>query len=290
VRRFGQDPSRGLPDDVFRHEWEGELFNRAYDRALVALQRNAIDRTSFSDLYHDDVIARDSQEVARLEQVFAANATPESERLQRAATIFHGVVHDQGSRWFGERASFIKTDPFDDYKGVDEVMRVREPHSHSHLALSVDVTYSSQHVSEKLNGILQQVRRGQLGQVKYFRAGDYRGELSNVPRVVLGADSTAVDQLTRLWAKGDEEGLVRHPVRWLLFEELYLQLNGIARYAKRIGKPNVAAKYEAALAVVRSLHDEARRSPQGLKPGADSAHDRVYQASRRQLVELHAEN
>jgi hypothetical protein len=139
---------------------------------------------------------------------------------------------------------------------VDEIVEFREGEGRaSHLALSIDVTFSSMAIEKKLARIRREIDSESLTKVKYFKSEEmnFMGELGNVPRVVVGMDREAVLDLIALWLRDDKKALASHPVRRQMLEEIDMELSTFLRYAEARGKQNAAAIMRRTLKVVRDI-------------------------------------
>lgn len=238
----------------------------AYRVAERSLRKEELKLKDFEDLYGKENVDRDREEIARLEIEFQKGLTPENEQTQRLARTFEGIFHDEAelSEWLGPNASTIKTSRYDDVKnGVDSIAEFRESDSSaSWLALGIDVTFSSD-LTKKFDRIKTEIDRGTLAEVKYFSSEHLhiRGEMKNIPRVVVGADTRTIKQLAELWLEKDKDALKAlgaHPVQFQILEEMLLELKTFADYAEKKGKHELAAAYEKAIRTVSGILDEKR--------------------------------
>ncbi|MEK7643004.1 MAG: hypothetical protein AAB372_00945 [Patescibacteria group bacterium] len=223
----------------------------AYVRAQEVLREDMIDPLVFADLYGQDNVERDLMRVKRWEEQFAERATPEDRENAKLAAVLEAVVHDgvRTSKWFGDQVSTIKTSRFDDIvNGVDAAIEFqRGDRSASYMALAFDVTYSK-NISEKLLRIRDEVRSGDLTRIKYFESNflGMRGEMSGVPRVVVGGDRQSTHNVARSWVQGED--MRHHLMRDRVLLETRVQVEAFERFARVVCKnPDVASVYERAL-------------------------------------------
>lgn len=250
------------------HTPESFGLGRAYERAEKALQQDVIDMEQFEDLYGQKQVERDRAYVEDRKTRFERDNSPEEKDRKRLATIFEAIMHEQIelSDWLGPEAHTVKTCEFDDIaNGVDEIVEVRkEEEGPTRLALAIDVTFNAQ-VERKMQRICDEdIGKERLARVKYFYSEeepDFRGELSNVPRVVVGIGREAVRELAELWMQGEKQALARHPVQWAILEEIQLQVHAFRDYAAAQDKSIAARAYERAARIVDRIVQEKGAPP-----------------------------
>ncbi|KKU94346.1 MAG: hypothetical protein UY26_C0002G0128 [Candidatus Jorgensenbacteria bacterium GW2011_GWA1_48_13] len=255
-----------------RNQFEREIEQEtdvelAFRRAEEALALDVIKEKDFIDLYGEDNVERDLAEIQKIE------ASPEYREPSKMATVLEAIIHEQAelSDWLGPDARTMKTSRYDDVKnGVDEIVEFTgEPGKTSRLALGIDVTFNPV-LDKKLERIVSKIERGELAQVKYFKSSSLRGEVQQIPEVVVGADQRTVEQLIPVWLARDQGKLAQHPMQIIMLEEIRLQLEAFAAYARAVGQPAIAETYETDLAIANELltqkEDLRKRNPlQALK-------------------------
>lgn len=180
-----------------------EVEKKLYTSLVLPQEAEAIDPRSFGDLYDKSVIEADLLRVSGLEAKFKAEAEndPDKEAWDKRGKLFEAIVRDQTemSDWMGETARVIVPSRYDDIVGgVDGIVEFDDETSKTHLVLAVDVTESELGLNRKFEKINETIRKGSLSRVKYFRSGNMRGELTLVPRVVIGADRKSMDEVAEL--------------------------------------------------------------------------------------------
>lgn len=240
---WGRNPAELSMDR--REKWKpGEEHERAYAKAEEVLSKNAMDRSTFADLYTPEAIARDDQYVAGMLEKFAQNeaAEPEQRLMKEKATILQAIVHENGAKWLGDdRAKFYRTDPYDDiHAGIDEIISFPRDTSRSELGLSIDVTFATS-IDDKVQGIVNSIRNGRLPKAKYVAGTGFRGELV-IPKVVLGVHAGKVDNMQRLWLRPKAD-LGQHAFRHFMMDELLFQTEAFLKLAKSKGQSVAADRY-----------------------------------------------
>lgn len=279
-------PESGV--DFRSQEWDVELYNNAYEKAVSVIRRSSMDRHKFVGLYGAERIQQADAYVADIEEKISRQNNPDDELNARVATVYEAILHEQGSHWLGREVVFLKPDRYDDLMhGIDEVLEWKDIHSRrSHMGLSVDATFSANYgVEKKMGSIADSIRRGELSTISFFESDSFRGELRNVPKVIVGAGKQTLHSLTRLWVKRQDTALKTHPMGWLMYQQLEAQCAGYRDFALRVGRREVADKYDQSLRMVKHLREEAERERRIFK-GEDTEADPVYQAIVANLVKL----
>lgn len=290
--RHAEEPEGG------KHEPDlEEIYKKTHEIAEYA----AIDIDEFRDLYGDDIVDRDEEEIKRLETEFE-RARQESRRVMSAeewlgnekkrelAEIFEAVFyeHAEMSDWLGPNATVTKASRYDDIKnGVDSIVEFapdEDKSRTSHLALAVDVTTSRSDdvIWEKIARIKQEISSGSLTRVKYFKSEnlDIRGELQNVPRTIIMADAwKTAKELGALFVKKENKKLAEHPIQHQIIDELLLQFRAFGDYAKKEGQEDIYRKYKRLADIVLAIKKEKEML------GEPSAYDEGYEALRQALSE-----
>ena len=264
--------------ETFSFFEEKEVEEKIYAKVCRFLENNPpIDLDDFANFYAREIIDDDKRVIVDCEQKFLKRAKedPEKERWQRLALVFEALVLDQTERsnWLGTDAMTIRASKFDDsVNGVDMIVEFPEEISR-HLALAVDVTTSDLLVKKFLR-IRKEIENGRLSQIKYFNSKNFRGELKNVPRVIIGADRSTIRQVGELWLENKNKELAVHPVRKIILDEIMVQLKAFSDYAVSRGKKDIADSYGASLKIIKRIIDEDKERNAPLSP----INDKVFSA------------
>ncbi|OGZ15014.1 MAG: hypothetical protein A3J08_01550 [Candidatus Lloydbacteria bacterium RIFCSPLOWO2_02_FULL_51_11] len=240
--------------------------------------------------FKDEDIARDVTYTSRMEQVFNEESTPEQKELKKFAKILEAMLNEliELYDWLGPDATTITTSDFDDIKnGVDIIAEFQdeEEKSASHLALAVDVTFARD-VSDKFERIKREIERGELTRVKYFKSGflEQMDTLTDVPRVIIGADVDSIKSLGKLWLAKDKKALAVHEMQKVVLEEIRGQLEVFAKYAHAQRQESVAKIYEKTLHIIQDILQDKHDIP--IKALRE---DRVFGAITREVSRLERE-
>lgn len=265
---------------------------KALERVKEVYEKNdVIDEKDFKNLYSEERIEADLEYVDKTEKEFEEKSSPEQKEAKKLASIFEAIVYDQGERsnWLGENATTIKSSRYDDIKnGVDIIVEFpdREKVTASHLALAVDVTFSDD-LKEKMDRIKNEIRQGKLATVKYFKSDflNLGGEKTNVPKVIVGADTNTLKEVMELWVAKKENSLAIHPVQFIILEEILDQLDNYREYAKKFNKQEIVKTYDKLIQIVENVYWRKEPLREEVLGSDDSKikNDKVYSAINKYL-------
>lgn len=251
----------------------------AHARAQKSLSAYEIKPETFSGLYGAEILKSDADAVEKMEASFTKSPSKIYADILEAVVCEHGELSD----WFGPKSQIMKTARFDDYVNkVDMVIEIETgKQQFSHLALGIDVTFGSKDLHKKFDAIKNKIDAGTLGQVKYFHSDrqNFTGRLRKVPQVVIGVEIDKVNELGLLWMNRRNKELEDHPVQVTFLEETALQLQTFARYARDIGKIDLALILEKDFIRVSELLQQKKDA--GIKGIKD---DRVFEEIKRNLA------
>ena len=135
---------------------------------------------------------------------------------------------------------------------------------------------------KRASKIRDDILKGELARIDYFRSGNFRGELTNVPRVIVGIDrGHLVDIAREVFIRSDKARLLRHPIQILQLRQMALELDTFAEYAKRIGRKDIAETLRRDEATVRKIL-QTKSVAEGIRIG-DWQDDKVFQAIQKEL-------
>ena len=218
------------------------------------MAKDAIHEEEFTDLYGEENVRRDLERVARAEEEFKQESTPRLDQANKYSTIFEWIINERVelSDYFGPNAFTRRASRYDDIvNGVDTILEFRnepdEAKQASYLTLGIDDTFSTRpEVQEKkLRRIKSKIDSGELTRVKYFSSDymNFRGELKNVPLIILGTELKTVAQLRDLMLMHDNKSLDSHLIQHLLLHEAKMETDVFSRYALEVGRANLAEIY-----------------------------------------------
>ncbi|OGG45806.1 hypothetical protein A2673_03970 [Candidatus Kaiserbacteria bacterium RIFCSPHIGHO2_01_FULL_50_13] len=246
------------------------VIERAHARAkqIFSDRTHAIQSPDFFSVYGEDGVKADMREVIALRKRWEQKETNYDRVTKKMGDVLEAIVlvHSKQSDWLGG-ADVMKTSSWDDYKNkTDMLAEWYSPEDGSRLlALAIDVTFGKIAIEKKLKKIREEIDRGELGSIKYFkdRRGDFMGTRNNVPRTVIGVSTGVVEELANAWMKNDDAALKDHAIQVVLVEEILTQLTAMQAYAKRKHKDAVVGAYQQALVVVGQLRKKKAEIPIG---------------------------
>jgi hypothetical protein len=248
---------------------------------------DAIKERNFIGVYPREEVEKDLKYIKEAENAFKEKAADEeSARGVELAHIFEAIICHQGelANWFGENSMTIKSARYDDLKnGVDLIIEFTDnDDKNSHLALAVDVTFSSfEKLYEKLDGIKTDIEDGKLAYVKYFESerSGIKGDIKGIPKTVIGADPRTLYKLMDLWVGGKEKELEKHPIQFMILDQIMAQLIRFKELAESNKKSFIADKYEKAIETVGRILNEKQELREEVLGSDESVlmNDRVHQ-------------
>ena len=248
--------------------------------------KNAIKETDFvGEVYPKEEVDNDLKYVQKEEDSFNEGTMDlEDKGMLEFSQIFEAIIYDQGelANWFGENGVTIKSARFDDIKnGVDLIVEFSGEEETSHLALAVDVTFSD-NIQKKLDNIKREIEHGKLTSIKYFQSDKlgFKGEKRDIPKTIVGADLKTLNKVMDLWVNEDEKKLAKHPIQFIILDEIMLQLEKFREYAQAMKKPAIVEKYNKAIVILEKILAEKQDLREEVLKDDDSAveNDRVYRA------------
>jgi hypothetical protein len=235
-----------------------------YVNARKLLEQSRYRMQDFTDLYGPQQVMADFQRVKgfmaknqfnydRMPSQVASNIE-QSKKLSTIceAAFLRGIKQE---RWLGEDAYVSATSPFDDWvNDVDLGVEFSKESGSSYLGLAIDVTFAG-HLDQKFDDIKRSIDRGELSKIKYFKSHDgrVRGELSMVPRVVVGVDSRRMEQILNRWNDDTRNPLSEPLVHDGFLEEIRMQLAAFKDYAERKGQKDAANAYARDLMAIEQV-------------------------------------
>jgi hypothetical protein len=289
----------------------GEAELGLYDILVQENKNRAINVEDFSGHYGAGAVRLDRVMVAKLEEKFLEEEKKDlSLRPRRMrGELFEAVVNDgiENNDWFGGDATIIVPSRYDDIVNkVDSIVEFEEAAGNSYLALAIDVTKNEKEMWDKFAAIRDSIKDGRLSRVKYFQTEGFRGELKQLPRVVMEADDatfmSAVEdilkskrlknEIARLRGAGEKGAnlksalerfaelrtkIATHPIQFKLLLEIRSQLLAFSEYAGSSGKRDSAVAYDKVLRIINRVIEE-KSSGQNLDKLSEGwQNDRVLQ-------------
>lgn len=281
------------PEKETFHGMHPELLRNVYQKAEAILKREAVDPTSFRDIYSQEEIDDDLQKTKERSVAFA-KSRKENDALHKASYGTEALILEQIglSGWLsaeGVKVYVEKTAESDDvFNKTDLVLTFEMPGLEEPLAITVDVTIGLQALSEKIHSIKQEIDTKTLGQVKYHEtiAGEHK-PLEQTPRVLIGIDPSELKQLFTLWTSEDKavrDRLKTHPLQKTIVYEIQEQLLAYQKYAREKGDTKVAENYDGLILILQKVREGKDEQFEG-REETDTRHlDMLRTALRSQLM------
>ncbi len=256
--------------------------------ATLSKGKEPMDIEKFFGSHYKDVSA-DLKYVTDRKKAFAKENSPDRQEAKKLAELFEMLLAQviELENWLGDDVFIMETSEFDDFKaGVDAVIELLRDGAFSHLGLAIDVTFSQKQVEKKLERIRDEIDYYELLKVKYFvsQGGDFKGELSNIPRVVIAIGRKDINELASLWldidflrkrvhqTKAGKESdtlrlrlreaqgrLANHPLQIEMLAQIESQLEAFARHASTKEKYKKSEKFSSMLAIIHTIRSGKKK-------------------------------
>lgn len=265
----------------YSQEMGDSFLEGVHAKALETLEMNRVEIDDFEGFYPDNKLEADKEYVSTRKQMMETpkpDQTPEErkreQKAKKIAEVMEAVIIDPRviRSWYGVKdeaglniceVNAMGTSELDDYaNGVDAIWELKHSQEgYANLALAVDVTFAGDFES-KFQYIKGSLEKGQLGRVEYFmpKWGDMKGEVAQIPRVVIGADAKNLTDFALLWAKlSDRRSEIEaHPLQLLILEQIMLQLPIYEQYARDLGQTELAEKIQITKNKFQRLYDQTK--------------------------------
>jgi len=261
-----------------RNPGEHPVIVEMHPKAVEVLKDDAIDPKHFYEHFGQEAVEKDKTYIERLKAKF------ENDESKKAAEVLEAIIylHSELSEWLGPNVETIRPTEYDDIVNkVDLIAEFNSENSPKHLALGVDVTFGSNSLMDKINGIKNEIDRDELAKVKYFESHGFIGSLRQVPRVVVGVEKDTVIELAGLWMRKENKQLGDHPARNIIMTQIIEQLTTFRNYAEHHGKVGALKSYNQALETLKPLQAELKALDKVRREFIQT--DKVYQSIHNEI-------
>ena len=107
----------------------------------------------------------------------------------------------------------------------------------NHHGFALDITYAGySSIVKKMENIAKRLQQGKLGKVDFFKSNDgkFKGQLSEIPLVVIGADGNTMRGLVNMFAEQEDQKIEEHPVQYQIVEQVIMQCDLFIKIGKQI--------------------------------------------------------
>lgn len=261
------------------------LHDRAHNRAVEVYDKKIKGREPKDflggEFYTEESIKTIEEKVDIYEKLFKQeldkydDQTKERfEMSKKLADCLEGIILNTKS-WFGPTSEVYPTTKWDDYvNGVDLVVERMKGGVADHHGFALDVTYGGYNtILKKVNRILGRLKKGDLGKVDFFKSNDnrFKGELREIPLVVIGADGNTMKGLVNLFAEKEDQKIEDHPVQFQIIEQVLMQCDFFINIANQIEDTVVAERIVKAYQNLKKDFELIKKSKQllNLNTGAN---------------------
>lgn len=239
--------SFGEINDYVLHERAAKRAEEVYDKKMIGRRMKDFIGTG---PYTAEYIAEKEVKVNKAEQDFeldfdgkTAEIREKLEMAKKLADCLEGIVLNVKT-WFGPTSKIYPTTRHDDYfNHVDLVAERMSGGVLNHHGFALDVTYAGYDIiSKKVKRIADGLKNGQLGKVEFFKSDDgrFKGELGEIPLVVVGADGNTMRGLVNMFAEGEDQKIENHPVQFQIIDQVLMQCKYFINLAEQINNTGIA--------------------------------------------------
>ncbi len=273
------------------------FYGRAHERAVEVKSKKKDGRRMKDfiggDLYTQEAVERLEEKVVAAEEAFdnAAAQLPEDvkqkyEISKKLADCLEGIILNVKT-WFGPTSNIYPTTRHDDFfNGVDLVAERMEGDIANHHGFALDVTYAGYGtILKKIKRIADKIKIGELGKVDFFKSNDgrFKGQLSEIPLVVIGADSITMKDLVNMFAEGEDQKIEDHQVQFQIVDQVLMQCEFFIDLAKEIKDGKISARIITAYQILKKDFELIKKLKHRLatnldKGERDSFHDNLKAA------------
>lgn len=248
-------------DQPYKRPEKKVTLRQMHDKAILAIAKNKIDMNDFTNLYGEGV-EKDMLKAEALKQKFEADQDEDGRECKDCAEVMEAVLVESinDAEWLGTEMRAVNTSDYDDFEnGIDIVTEItKQDGSKKQLGLAMDATFANR-IDDKFRGIKGEIEKNKLGELKYFKSGNFKGSLSQVPHVVVGVSKRKIEELGRLWVKGDVEGIKNHQLQYQILDGMIIQLETFEKYAIQVGKPELAEVYRHNCETLKAIKFEKEK-------------------------------
>lgn len=242
------------------------FYERAHARAVEIKNRKKEGRRMKDfiggDFYTQEAVERLEEKVAAAEVVFEEQVMrlPEDERQKyeiskKLADCLEGIILNVKT-WFGPTSNIYPTTRHDDFfNGVDLVAERKDGDIANHHGFALDITYAGYNtILKKISRIAEKLKSGKMGKVDFFRSNDgrFKGQLNEIPLVVIGADGNTMRGLVNMFAEGEDKNIEDHQVQFQIVDQVLMQCDFFINLAKEINDEEKSKRIISAYEILKT--------------------------------------
>jgi hypothetical protein len=199
-----------------------------HDQCAPRLKSKKINPDNFKDIYSEAGLARDEKSLKK--------ALAKEDIKKEKGELFEGILceYAENSEWFGKDCRLVPLSEYDDRQNHGDFILEKKDTDGKIIRILIDATTSNDEnvILHKLENGYRPLREDKLSQVKYFQSKleNFKGELKNVPKVVIGIDLISLRRLCDEICK--KQNLEKNSMtQFLLINEMDSQLAYLSELA-----------------------------------------------------------
>ncbi len=165
-----------------------------YDYFEKIVRDGKLRMEDFDDVYGELVIKGDKESLRLSKSRYG------DKEKHQIASVVEWMMFDQieKSNWLGEETYTYLTSDFDDVRGGADLVIEFPVGENEWRRMAVDVTVSEESAKKKVLSTKEDALEERLSKVKYFEsyAEEYKREIRDLPKIVLGMDVEAFKSIT----------------------------------------------------------------------------------------------
>ena len=227
------------------------VYRQAYEKAVDLVQFSRINMLDFNyaDLAQDvDLVKKRIEGLASLSK----NQAEENHGVESA--VLEAMLYDliKNKQWFGRDTLAVLPSVYDDLeRGTDLILEHLSGDHKSYSGIGIDITTGDVAIQKKFEETLNRLKRKGLDSVKYFKSpdGNYKGELNNIPHLILGFDRETLFKVTQDWVNPNPN-FKSMPYRKGLLDLLIFQCDA---FSNATTNPEVISAYQREKRILENI-------------------------------------
>lgn len=275
------------------------LHGRAHDRAMEVYDRKIKGREPKDfiggEFYTAESVGNIEEKVEAYEKLFEQElerideiTKKRIEMSKKLSDCLEGIILNTKT-WFGITSQVYPTTKWDDYvNGVDLVAERMSGDVVNHHGFALDITYGGYNtILKKINRISDRLKKGDLGKVDFFKSNDgrFKGQLGQIPLVVIGADGNTMKVLVNLFAEKEDQKIEDHPVQFQIIEQVIIQCEFFIELAKGIEDLDISNKIIKAYENLKKDFELIRKAKQTLNLDTGSKFRDVFHENLTNILD-----
>ncbi len=283
--------SFGEQNDYVLHERAAKRAEEVYDKKMVGRRMKDF---AGAGPYTAEYVATCEKDVDDVEKDFERKLGLESQEIReksemakKLADCLEGIILNVKT-WFGPTAQIYPTCRYDDYfNGVDLVAERMSGDTSRHHGFALDITYAGYTtISKKIKRISDKLKQGELGNVDFFKFNNnIKGQLAEIPLVVIGADGNTMRGLVNVFAEGEDQKIEDHQVQFQIVDQVLMQCDFFINLAQGLEDKEISERIIIAYGTLKKDFELIKKLKQRLVTNLDTGERDSFHANLIAVLE-----